>query len=491
MNPLAAVALALVAIPVAGAGACRIDPTDRYGWPIAAATLLVTTALATWFAVFLLDAGTVTTRIVGDAPGPSVAIRSDAISATIGLLDALITLGVLAYIRGGPPRREGFYESYLLFTAAVFGVVLAGDLVVMHLALAVMILAAARLVASGSKPRSTAAARGYRHTALAATALSLVGTLSAAAVGGSTDATRLGRGIAEVGYAAPTVIVSFAFTTVGLAALVALVPLHGWLVDAHANASDPVSALVSGVLPAAAVYALARVLFDVYGFGFLVANPAIRDGILYGSLASLLGGNLLAYGQRDVKGMLAYSTVSQFGLIVAGLVVATETAAFGALLHVFGHGVVKGALCLVAGIFAIRFGARTIDEYAGLARRAPAVSGAFTALGVAMIGLPPTVGFVGKWYVAVGAAEEGLWVVAGAVVASTVLTLGYVLPFIDRLYFGRLDASATDAGDDVSFGMVAVVVAAAVAALVIGVAAVSLEPALRTTLDAFLTAANG
>ena len=272
------------------------------------------------------------------------------------------------------------------------------------------------------------------------------------------------------------------FTTVGLGLLAALIPLHGWLIEAHAEAADPVSALVSGVLPAAAVYAFVRVLYDVFTLEFLAVNPTIASGMIYGALVSLLLGSLLAFGQRDIKGVLAYSTVSQFGLVFAGLLVANETAIFGSVIQLFGHGIVKGAFCLVAGIIAIRFDARTIDEYDGLANRAPVVAAVFAGLGIALIGLPPTVGFVGKWYIAVGAVADGFWLVAVFVVISTVLAIGYVVPFLSRIYFDTFDG--TDHGPaDVTTLMTAAVVTAVALSIIVGLVSVFLESVFREAIE--------
>lgn len=483
MNPTAALAASVVLVPAFGALVVRYTRSEnpnRY-WLVSAVSLGVTTVAATTLAVSLIVDGPTALQL-GWPRGPAVAFRLDALSVTIGLLDAVLTLGILAYTRTAGPFTRRFYVAFLLFTAAVFGIVLIGDLLGTYAFVLVLIWATGRLIESGEKSGAAATARRYRLTAASGATVYLSGVAVAGFIGGSTDVARLASRLETAGHTDPLVVTSFVLMTVGLALLVALVPLHGWLVETHARSVDPVSALVSGVLPAAAVYAFLRVLFDVFTVEFLAANPAITTGIIYGAVVSLLVGNLLAYGQRDIKGMLAYSTISQFGLVVAGLLVATEMAVFGSVVQLFGHGIVKGAFCLVAGIIAIRFDARTIDEFDGLARRAPFVSAAFAGLGIAMIGLPPTVNFVGKWYIAVGALDEGLWIVAGFVVVSTLLTLGYVVPFIDRIYFGSFDG--TDRGaETITYSMVATVVLATLIAFAIGLASATFETLLREAIE--------
>lgn len=454
---------------------------SRLPWFLATLCLVGTTVFAVILTLLLVLDGPAVYRF-GGTLGPEVVFRADVLSVTVGVLDLLLTLGILAYTYTRGPHSSAFYTAYLLFTTAVFGIILSGDLIAIFLFLLLLVAVTTRLITFGKKDDTTTAAKNYVITASAGAVIYLGGVLLALWLGGTTDTAQLRAALPAVGYSEPAVVGSFVVMTIGLALLVALFPLHGWLIETHAKSLDPVSALISGVLPAAATYALLRVLFDVYTIEFLQANPTITTGIIYGAVGSLLVGNILAYGQRDIKGMLAYSTVSQFGLVVAGLMVATETAVFGSMVQLFGHGIVKGALCLVAGIIALRFDARTIDEFAGVADRAPVVAVSFVGLAIALIGLPPTVGFVGKWYIAIAAMEQGLWIVTLFVVISTILTLGYVVPFIDRLYFASFEG--TDHGSEtVTVEMLAVIALAVVLSLVIGLGSVVLESALSEAIE--------
>ena len=210
------------------------------------------------------------------------------------------------------------------------------------------------------------------------------------------------------------------------------------------------------------------------------------DGFIYAALLRLLLDNLFAVLQRKIMLVLAYSTISQFGLVVVGLAVANETAVFGSILQIFGHGIIKGALFVLAGMFALRFDAYTLEEYSGLAKRSPAMAAAFVVLGLAMIGLPPTVGFVGKCYITLGAVQEGLWIVAGAVVVSTLLTLLYVVPFVNRLYFYSPDLTVPRRAG-VTRGMLAAIFLAALFAIVLGLVSAWFEAALSVTVEGLVS----
>ena len=217
--------------------------------------------------------------------------------------------------------------------------------------------------------------------------------------------------------------------------------------------------------------------------------------------------------QTEIKRMLAYSSVSQFGLVVAGVAIANEAAFTGSLIHLVGHAVMKGGLFLAAGALATVAGARTVDEYDGLGSRAPLLSAAFAVLSLSMVGVPPAVGFVGKWYIALGAIQAESWPIAVVILVSTLLTLAYFLRLVERMYFrtstttettsssatGTGTAAVADGGDDAttddptedgltrpSPGMVAVVVVAALLAVTLGPLVSTFEPLLEPTLELLL-----
>ena len=464
----------------------RDTPPQHGPWGVATAALSGTAFLSGGLAIALISGGPAVYRLGGTVL-PEVVFRVDTISIAVGVLNVLLKIGILVYTFTHGPHTTRFYVAYLFFTFAVFGIVLSGDLVAVFIFVLCLIGATAQLINIGGKAGARAAARNYVVTATAGASVYLCGVGIAFWLTGTTSTEQLRAALSVAGYDDPVVVSSFVVMIVGIASLIALFPLHGWLVETHANSADPVSALISGVLPAAATYALSRVVFDVYTTGFLRANPTVADGIIYAAVGGLLIGGVLAYGQRDIKGMLAYSTVSQFGLTITGLMIATETAVFGSITQLLEHGIIKAALCLVAGMIAVRFDARTLDEFGGVASRSPVVAGSFVGLGIALIGLPPMGGFVGKWNIAVAALEEGYWIVSLFVVVSTVITLGYVIRFIDQLYFASFNGP-DDGGKRITAPMQLVVVLAVVLSLAIGLGSVFLEQTLRDAIGQLITA---
>jgi multicomponent Na+:H+ antiporter subunit D len=261
-----------------------------------------------------------------------------------------------------------------------------------------------------------------------------------------------------------------------------------------------VSAFISALVSTVAAYALIRIVFIVFSAEFLLVNGFAQTVLVAGAVVSIVLGSVLAVTQRELKRMLAYSSISQFGLIVGAIAVANGTALTGATIHLVGHAVMKGGLFLTCGLIATATGARTVEEYEGLAERVPLAAGAFAVLALAMVGVPPAVGFVGKWYIALGAVEAEAWTLAVVILVSTLLTLAYFLRVLERMYFREatsLTPESSDVATDgrgldpdpgtVSAGMQAVVVLAAVLAIVLGAAAFEYGQLLEPTIERLLS----
>jgi multicomponent Na+:H+ antiporter subunit D len=317
---------------------------------------------------------------------------------------------------------------------------------------------------------------------------------------GTLNMADLSAQLEAAGYTSPLVWAAFGLLVAGLFVKVAVFPVHTWQPEAYAAAPDSVSALISALVSTVAAYALVRIVFTIFSVEFLLVNGFAQTVLVAGAVVSIVLGSVLAVTQRELKRMLAYSSISQFGLIVGAIAVANGTALTGATIHLVGHAVMKGGLFLTCGLIATATGARTVEEYEGLAERVPLAAGAFAVLALAMVGVPPAVGFVGKWYIALGAVEAEAWSLAVVILVSTLLTLAYFLRVLERMYFReaaslapeRPDVATDGRGPDidpaaVSTGMQAVVVMAAVLAIVLGAAAFEYGQLLEPTIERLLS----
>ncbi|QOS11230.1 Mrp-type sodium/proton antiporter system subunit D3 [Haloferax gibbonsii] len=465
---------------------------ERIGWFVAAAMGLVHLGLSATVAARVLDVGRISYAVGGFEPPFGIELVADGISAPLLVLVSLSTLGVLAYARRAGPHSNAFYSELALLTAGISGVFATADVFNLYVFLEITGLATYALVASGRSPSAALASLKYLFVGTIGASLYLLGVGYLYIMTGTLNMADLTEAVASVGYSSPAILTSFGLIVTGLLVKVAVFPLHTWQPGAYAESPDTVSAYISALVSTAAGYALVRIIYAVYTTEFLDEVSLAGDALVALASVSVVVGAVLAVMQSDLKRMLAYSSVSQFGLVVAAIGLANETALVGAVVHLVGHAVMKGGLFLTVGVFATGLGVRTVEDFAGLAAKAPVSSAAFAVLAFSMVGIPPAVGFVGKWNIVVGAVEAGAWSVAAVVVVSTLLTLAYFGRVIERMYFTapepEADAVSTDGGNEtveVSFGMRAVVVVSAVAAVVLGVLGSDLITVIQPALEVY------
>ena len=503
-----------------GAGLVR----ERAGWWVAAAILAVEAAMAGRLAYAIYVGGdrlvhvlggktfgrkTITTDGTTTNFTVGIELVGDALSGLVVVLIAAVALGVLAYSRHAGPRGTVFYTVYLIMTGGLMGVALTGDLFNLFVFLEIVGLATYALVATGRGAGSAVASLKYLVVGTTGASMYLIGVGYVFLETGALNMVDVSRSLAGEPpwfegslYTEPLVVAGFGFITVGLATKSAIFPLHTWQPDAYAEAPDAVTVYISALASTSSAYAFARITWMVFTPDFFAVNQRLLEAVLVLACVSVVVGSSLAAMQRRVKRVFAYSSVAQFGLIFAAICVAvhpaagetaTQFAVYGTGIHLVGHAVIKSGLFAAAGSLAAGEDARTLSEYAGLAARRPFVSGALAVLGLSLVGVPPSVGFVGKWYIGVGAVGAQLWPVVAVIFASTVLSLLYTAQLLEKLYFSAdvsvpsRDTVVADGGRSLSYGMAGVGVAAAVLAVSLGFVgadlAALLDPVWKAVVD--------
>ena len=435
---------------------------DDIGWSIAAVTTLGLVGMASAVAVETYRGGRFTHELGGFHPPVGIELVADELSAAVLLLIAVVSLATLAFSKFAGPRGNAFYSGYLLLTGGLAGIVLTGDLFNLFVFLEIVGLTTYALIAADRSGASAYASLKYLVLGTVGASLYLVGVGYVFLATGTLNMVDLQTQIVEqAGYTDPLIQASFAFIVAGFALKIALFPVHTWQPDAYQRAPDAVTAFVAALVSTAGAYALIRVTYTVFTVDFLAANDALTSGVLLVAGVSILAGSVLAAMQSDLKRMFAYSSVAQFGMIAAAVALANETALLGGLIHLVGHGLLKFGLFLGVGVLALGYGARRIEDLASIAREAPYTAGAIAVLGLALVGIPPSIGFLGKWYIGVGAVESSMAdgsaagiTIAVVIFISTLFTLAYVARIIERFYFAGVglsdghDAVAADGGTD-------------------------------------------
>lgn len=401
------------------------------------------TAIAAALAASVFRDGARTYRMGGWAAPVGIELRADPLAAVMLLLIGGLSLLVMIYASRDAadetaPGVERWYWSLLLvLLGAMSGMVLTKDLFNLFVMTEASSIAACGIVAVSRRPAALEASFKYLILSVVGSGAILLATGLLYAVTGYLDIDLVGGVLhgSGAGFGRVTTA-ALALYLVGYSLKAALFPLHVWLPDAHSTAPSPSSALLSGLVVKVYVIALIRLVFQVWGadlFG-ATAGPTV---LLFLSWTAMVLGSVFAIAQRDLKRMLAYSTVSQMGYIFLGLALANPNALAGGMLHVFNHALMKSCLFLAAGILIARTGTRDLAAFSGIGRAMPLTTAAFTVGALAMIGVPGTNGFVSKWYLSLGALDVDRPVHVAVVIFSSLLNGAYYLPLVISAFFGK------------------------------------------------------
>lgn len=340
-------------------------------------------------------------------------------------------------------RREGEEKRFSGFYLLLYGVLIcldfAGNLVTMYLFYEFMTLTSFPLVLHNGSREAIMAALKYLFYSLCGAYMGLFGIFCL--LGFCGDLTFAPGGILSLSVIQGHerfLLAAVMLMLVGFGAKAGMFPLHAWLPAAHPVAPSPASAVLSGVIVKSGVLAVIRVVYYIVGPDFL-RGTWVQYIWMALALTTIFMGSLLAFREPVLKKRLAYSTVSNLSYILLGLAVLSPAGFTGALLHAAFHAAAKCGLFLIAGVFLFRYGKTKVGELAGIGRKMPVTLWCYTIFSLSLIGIPPTGGFLSKWYLAQGALEAvpGPWGYGSAamLLVSALLTAGYLLPVVTKGFF--------------------------------------------------------
>lgn len=367
--------------------------------------------------------------------GSAFVLAIDGISLSMLLLATLLSLVAVLASAGIRERAKGYYMLLLVLEAAMLGVFMARDWSLFYVFWEFTLIPLFFLIDRWGGKNRHRAALNFVFYALGGSVFMLVALLMLydAVPGQQLFEMTL---IRESGRALPeqTQILLFLGLLIGFGVKLPIFPLHGWLPLAHVEAPGPVSILISGVLLKMGAYGLIRAA------GMLpVAVEALQGLLVTLALVSILYGGILAWQQRDLKAMIAYSSVSHMGVVLLGLAALNSAGITGAVMQMVAHGLVVGALFLLIGLLHERTHTCDIADYSSLVRVMPRFA-FFTVLAlVAAIGLPGSAGFIAELHVLVGGFQRwGGWIVLLSL--AVLVSAAYALRTVGRLFTGPASA---------------------------------------------------
>jgi multicomponent Na+:H+ antiporter subunit D len=379
------------------------------------------------------DAAEITIAFLPDLP---IVLRVDGLALLFVTLSAFLWLLTTVYAIGyleDSPHRSRFFGFFSLCVTATVGIALSGNLVTFFLFYEALTLTTYPLVVHRGTEAALRAGRVYLMYTLGGGTVLLAGIVWLETLRGPVDFVR-GGSLGPIGADEAALSAAFVLIVSGLAVKAAIVPLHGWLPQAMV-APAPVSALLHAVaVVKAGAFGIIRVVEDVYGRP-MVDELGLLTPLAVAAAITIIYGSLRAIAQDDLKRRLAFSTVSQVSYIVLGIALIGAVSSVGALVHLIHQGIMKITLFFAAGVLAETLGIHRVSQMAGVGRRAPLTMTAFTIAALGMIGVPPTAGFISKWYLGLGATSaEADWALA-VLVTSGVLNAIYFLPIIYAAWF--------------------------------------------------------
>lgn len=363
----------------------------------------------------------------------------DGISLFLVLLTTLLMPIAIYFSNLYVHEKIGPYLALMLMLeTAMIGSFVALDLVLFFIFFEFTLLPMYFLIGQwGSGNRVYAALKFFLYT-FAGSAVMLIAILGVYFNTGTFDITELQGAGAQLSSTFQTW--GFLAFALAFAIKVPLFPFHTWLPDAHVQAPTAGSIILAGILLKLGTYGYLRFAMPIFPqaaerFGPLIATLAVI-GILYGALVALV--------QKDVKSLVAYSSVAHLGYVMLGLVAGNMQGISGSVLQMVNHGLSTGALFLMVGLLYERRHTRLLDDFGGLWKSVPLYSGFFLVVAMSSAGLPGLNGFVGEFPILLGMyAKEPLFAILGAL--GVILAAWYLLTAFRKIAQGPLTNPANDA----------------------------------------------
>lgn len=359
----------------------------------------------------------------------------------LGMLFACIASGLwivnsiysIGYMRGNnEPRQTPFYVCFAVALGSTMGIAFSANLFTLFLFYELLTLSTYPLVTHKADKDAIKGGRIYLMILLGTSmVLLLPAIIATASIAGTLDFTAGGILAGKTSDAVIGLLLALYVFGIGKAAVM---PLHWWL-PAAMVAPTPVSALLHAVaVVKAGVFSVLKVVVYVFGVEAL-ASAGNAEWLVWVAGFTVIVASIVALRQDNLKKRLAYSTVSQLSYVVLATAILAPISIVGAAMHIAAHAVSKITLFFAAGSIYTAAHLTEISQLDGIGRRMPWTMVAFAVGALSMIGVPPTAGFLGKWFMLSGAMSTGQWLPVAVIIASTLLNAGYFLPIVVQAFF--------------------------------------------------------
>ncbi len=384
---------------------------------------------------FFLFGKTGSYAVGGWAPPLGINFLLDGLSAlmlsVVNLIAFSAVLFSVNYMKQYTARRY-YYSLFLLMLAGMNGVILSGDLFNLFVFVEIASIASYALVGFGTEAEELEASFKYMVMGGIASTFILLSIALLYSQFGVLNMAYISEAISKTDFNYLLKFSLFLFIA-AFSVKGAFVPFHAWLPDAHPSAPAPISAMLSGVLiKTLGIYALLRVGFSVFNYSFLT------EILNYLGIITIVIGGLMMLGQDDIKRLMAYSSISNVGLIILGISIGTPLGILGGLFHLLSHSIFKSLLFLNSGAIFYRIKTRDLREMGGLNKVMPVTGGTSLIASLSISGIPPFNGFFSKLIIIIACVQSGHPVFAVWAVLGSILTLASFMKVQKFAFFGAL-----------------------------------------------------
>lgn len=383
-------------------------------------------------------------RVSEIVPGAALYFHIEALGVIFAIiLSVLWVVSIIysiGYMRGNNEGRQcSFFTFYCFAIFAAMGIAFAGNLITLFIFYELLTLGTYPLITHHRTKEAIKAGRKYLGTLVSTSMLLLLpAILITFSVSGTVNFAS--GGILAGKLEGVAVLLLLAMFVFGIAKA-AIMPVHKWL-PAAMVAPTPVSALLHAVaIVKAGVFAITKIVVYTFGVEYLynVMHEFSHYGnwLLYIASFTIIISSIVALTKDNIKQVLAYSTISQLSYVVMSLAMFSKKAVTAAVFQIVAHAFAKIVLFFAAGAVYTAAHKNKISEFGGLGRVMPVTFTAFTIAALSIIGIPPTVGFITKWYIFDAAMAGEEYLVVAVIAASTMLSAAYFLPVIYNAFFGK------------------------------------------------------
>lgn len=410
---------------------------DRNAQRMLLGTMALALAFATGTLVHVYNNGAYFYNFGGWTANVGVQFVIDDFSALMTFVIVLLSMLIIIYSIKDieheihSEQRLGYYCLVLLLVFSMVGITLTNDLLNLYIFMDILALSAYGNISIKHRKENLLASFRYLKVGTIGSISVLFGIALIYMVTGHLNMTEIYHSIDTAWSLYPkTLVIALGFILVGFGIKTAIFPLHSWLPAAHTTMPSPSSALHSSLVIKVYFFAIVKILFRTMNDDIISNGIGLNEYLLYFGAAGMIMGSVFAIGQKDIKRMLAYSSMAQFGYIFLGIGLATSEGLSAAFFHVISHALMKSALFLSAGAIIYKTEKRKIKDLAGIGYEMPITLAVFSIAALGMIGLPGLSGFMNKWYLALAVIESGRSWYLVIILLSGFLNAVYYLPII-------------------------------------------------------------